>query len=368
MRVLVTGASGNVGTSVLAALAGEPAVQEIVGLARRLPEASFEKTRWQQADVTRDDLVALFKGVDVVIHLAWLIQPSRDETLTWRVNVQGSARVFAAVASAGVPALVHASSVGAYAPGPDAPPVDESWPTTGIASSFYSRHKAEVEHQLDRFQAEHPDIRTVRLRPALTFRREAATGIRRLFIGPLLPNRFVRPGVLPVLPYPRGLRTQAVHSLDVGHAYRLAAVNPVDGAFNIAAEPVLDAHAIADVLGARPLQIPVELVRGGAWASWKLRLQPSSPGWLDMGMLSPIMDTTRAREILGWQAQTDAMQTLRELLHGLHDRAGLDTPPLDPAGSGRLRINEFLTGVGATDRVSRAPVDSGRSLAPKRRG
>src|SRR4051794_25887183 len=98
MRVLVTGASGNVGTSVLAALAEEPSVTEIVGVARRLPRAGFEKTSWRRADVTRDDLPALFKGADVVIHLAWLIQPSRDEALTRRVNVEGSARVFAAVA------------------------------------------------------------------------------------------------------------------------------------------------------------------------------------------------------------------------------------------------------------------------------
>jgi UDP-glucose 4-epimerase len=352
MRVLITGASGNVGTSVLAALAHEPSVTEIVGIARRLPRAHFEKTSWRRADITRDELLPLFKGADVVVHLAWLIQPSRDEALTRRVNVEGSARVFAAVASAGVPALVYASSVGAYSPGPGARAVDESWPTNGIASSFYSRHKAEVERLLDRFEAEHADVRTVRLRPALTFKRDAATGIRRLFIGPLLPNRLLRPGLLPALPYPRGLRTQAVHSLDVGEAYRLAAVKPVRGAFNIAAEPVLDARAIASVVRARPLELSPSVVRGAAWASWKLRLQPTSPGWLDMGIGSPIMQTTRAREQLGWQPGRSATQALGELLEGLREGAGLQTPPLDPASSGPLRAREFATGVGAVDRLS----------------
>jgi UDP-glucose 4-epimerase len=352
MRVLVTGATGNVGTSVLAALAEEPSVEQVIGIARRLPGARFEKTSWQCADVTRDDLVTLFRGADVVIHLAWLIQPSRDEALTRRVNVEGSARVFAAVASAGVPALVYASSVGAYAPGPHAQAVDESWPTTGISSSFYSRHKAEVERLLDRFQEEHPDVRTVRLRPALIFKREAATGIRRLFMGPLLPNRLVRPDILPALPYPRGLQTQAVHSLDVGHAYRLAVVKTVQGAFNIAAEPVLDARTIGQALDTRPLELSAALVRRAASASWKLRLQPTSPGWLDMGMLSPIMDTRRAQRELGWKASMNAVQTLRELLQGIREGAGLQTPPLDPASSGPLRAREFATGVGATDRLS----------------
>jgi nucleoside-diphosphate-sugar epimerase len=350
VRVVVTGASGNVGTSVLQALAEDRTVNEIVGLARRLPSRSFAKTKWRRTDVSRDELASLFKGADAVIHLAWLIQPSRDESLTRRVNVEGSARVFEAVARAGVPALVYASSVGAYAPGPGERPVDESWPATGIASSFYSRHKAEVEGLLDRFEAEYADVRTVRLRPALTFKRDAATGIRRLFMGPLLPNRLVRPGVLPALPYPRGLRTQTVHSLDVGEAYRLAATKPVTGAFNIASEPILDEALIAEVLAARTVRLAPAIVRRAVWASWKLRLQPTSPGWLDMGMLSPIMDTARAHEKLGWKPLFDTEATLRELLDGLREGAGIQTPPLDPADSGPLRSREFATGVGATDK------------------
>jgi uncharacterized protein YbjT (DUF2867 family) len=56
MRVVVTGATGNVGTSVLAALAGEPAVDSIVGLARRRPAVVWPKVEWRVADVTSDDL------------------------------------------------------------------------------------------------------------------------------------------------------------------------------------------------------------------------------------------------------------------------------------------------------------------------
>ena len=53
-----------------------------------------------------DDLASLFEGADVVIHLAWLIQPSRDEGLTWRVNVEGSRNVLAACAEAARPPVV----------------------------------------------------------------------------------------------------------------------------------------------------------------------------------------------------------------------------------------------------------------------
>ncbi len=64
LRVVVTGATGNVGTSVLEALGAEPAVKEIAGLARRLPEMRMPEVEWVQADVVEDDLVPIFEGAD----------------------------------------------------------------------------------------------------------------------------------------------------------------------------------------------------------------------------------------------------------------------------------------------------------------
>ncbi|HXQ88916.1 MAG TPA: NAD-dependent epimerase/dehydratase family protein, partial [Solirubrobacterales bacterium] len=131
MRVVVTGASGNVGTSVLEALADEPEVESVVGLARRVPDAPFPKVEWVGADVTETELTPIFSGADAVVHLAWAIQPSRDETLTERINLGGTRQVLDAVARAGVETLVYASSVGAYGPGPKRRRVDESWPVDG---------------------------------------------------------------------------------------------------------------------------------------------------------------------------------------------------------------------------------------------
>src|ERR671923_1136660 len=200
MRIVVVGASGNVGTSLLAALADEPAVDSVLGIARRLPEVRYPKVDWAQANVSGSKLDPLFRGADVVIHLAWLIQPGRDLATLRATNVEGSARVFEAVATAGVPALVYASSVGAYSPGPKDRFVDESWPTDGIATSFYARHKAAVERLLDTFEHEHPSVRSVRLRPGLIFKREAASGVRRLFVGPFFPTMLARHGVAGLIP------------------------------------------------------------------------------------------------------------------------------------------------------------------------
>jgi UDP-glucose 4-epimerase len=353
MRVVVLGASGNAGTSVLAALAHEERVEEVIGVARRIPKASFEKVSWRSADISdpNTELAGLMRGADCVVHLAWLIQPSRDESITHATNVEGSQRVFEAAAKAGVPAIVYASSVGAYAPGPKDRAVDETWPTTGIPSSFYARHKAAVERILDSFEAANPDIRVVRLRPGLIFKRSAATGIRRLFAGPLLPSPLVRRDLIALIPRHPRLVFQAVHSIDVGEAYRLAIVrDDAHGAYNVAADPVLDPPELARILGARTVPVPAKLLRAAADITWRLRLQPTSPGWLDMGLAVPVMDTSRARNELGWNPRHSAADALLELLDGMRDGAGVQTPPLAPETSGPARVREVLTGVGRTSR------------------
>jgi UDP-glucose 4-epimerase len=344
-RVVVTGATGNVGTSVVAALAADPRVASILGVARRLPQWSAPRTEWVRADVARDDLVGLFRDADVVIHLAWLIQPTHSPLITWRTNVGGSLRVFKAAAEAGVRALVYASSVGAYSPGPKDAAVAEDWPTNGWPTASYTREKAYVERSLDVFELDHPDIRVVRLRPGFIFKRESASGQRRLFIGPLLPNQLVRPGLVPILPDLPGLRFQAVHTADIAEAYRLAALSEVRGAFNVAAEPVVDAALLADIFGARIVSLPRWPVRAAVWLAWQLHLVPASPYLFDAFMRLPIMDTSRARTELGWTPRYSSREALEEFLGGLRDGAGMSTPPLEPKVPGG-RAHEVRTGVG----------------------
>ncbi len=348
MKVVVFGATGNVGTSVVRALSEDPAIERVTGVARRLPALDVRKTAWIQADITSSPLVPILDGADAVIHLAWAIQPSRDDQALRSTNVDGSLRVFDAVSKARVPTLVYASSVGAYSRGPKDREVDESWPTGGIETSFYSRHKAEVESHLDDFERGEPGVRVVRLRPGLIFKREAATEIRRLFLGPLVPRFAFSPRALVAVPDIPRLRFQAVHTDDVAEAYRLALLDEnARGAYNVAADPVLDPSVLADALGARPIKASARVIRGLAAATWRARLQPTPEGWLDMGLGVPLMSSRRARDELGWAPRKDATATLKELLDGLRAGAGLDSPPLDPASSGTARANEFRTGVGA---------------------
>ena len=68
----------------------------------------------------------------------------------------------------------------------------------------------------------------------------------------------------------------------------------------VAADPVLTPDELGRILGARPVPVPAKLLRLGADLTWRAHLQPTSPGWVDMGLAVPVMDTTRARTELGW--------------------------------------------------------------------
>jgi len=330
MRVAVVGATGNVGTSVLRSLGQDQEIEEIRGISRRLPAATFDKTHFVAADIASQRLAPLFEGMDAVIHLGWRIQSAHDAAELERANIVGSQRVFDAVAAANVPTLIYASSIGAYSKGPKDRAVDESWPTDGIPTSLYSSQKARVERLLDVFEAKRPQIRVVRMRPALIFKREAGTEIRRLFAGPWWPRGLFSPAFLKVVPYNARLRFQSVHSLDVGHAFWLALKQDVRGAFNLAAEPVLTSPVLAALLDARQVSMSHAFLRGLAAVTWRMRLQHSDPGWVDLCLDSPLVDSTRARTVLGWEPTRTSLEALRELLQGIREGAGLRTPPLAP--------------------------------------
>jgi nucleoside-diphosphate-sugar epimerase len=321
MRIVVTGATGNVGTSLVALLGDDPAVDVVVGVARRRPTWYPPKVDWVQADIAVDDLEPIVDGADAVVHLSWLIQPARDARAMWATNVVGTRRLADAVARTHVPALIAASSVGAYSPAEAGQVVDESWPTDGTPESTYSWQKALEERTLDVLAERRPACRVVRVRPALIFKRDSARHVRNLFVGHLLPL-----GLLPVEVVARAvahlpLAFQVVHAHDVATAIHRCLLTEVRGAFNLAAPGVLG-HASR--LGP-PL---VGAARPMLGAAWRARLVPVDPGWLALAASAPLMSTERATTELGWAPTRDASTVLWELLGGLRDDAAFPTPPL----------------------------------------
>jgi nucleoside-diphosphate-sugar epimerase len=333
VRIVVTGASGNVGSAVLRRLvaAGK---HDILGLARRVPEsgAPFDEVDWQSVDLTDPAaaraLTEAFRGADAVVHLAWGFQPSHDLAFLEELGVGGTRRVLEAVAAADVPHLVHMSSVGTYSPKRDDRPVDESWPTNGVPTSPYSQHKAAAERLLDGHQRAYPDRAITRLRPGIVGQRSAGSGLLRYVLPAVVPARVI--GLVPVLPLDRGLVIPIVHADDVADAVQRVVEGRVPGPFNLSADPPVTSAAIAGVLGARLVHVPAPALRAALTLAWKARVEQLDPGWLDLGFAVPLMDTSRAARELGWVAQVDALSVLEETVAGMRDGASDASPVLRP--------------------------------------
>ncbi|MBD0708810.1 MULTISPECIES: NAD-dependent epimerase/dehydratase family protein [unclassified Streptomyces] len=332
-RVVVTGATGNVGTSLVRALADEPRVGSVLGLARRRPDLDVPGVEWAEVDLSEEGheprLAGYVAEADAVVHLAWRFGPTHDPAETWRTNVLGAVRVFDAVAAARVPVLVHASSVGAYSPGPSGgAPVSEAWPTHGWPEAAYTREKAYLERVLDTFERDHPLVRVVRMRPAFLFKEEAASEQRRIFAGRFFPGQLIRPDLLPLLPEFEGLRFQVLHTEDAADAYLRALLRDVRGPFNLAAEPVLDAATLGGLLNAKPVRVPAGAVRGALSAAWHLRLVPASPGLFEALRQLPLLATERARRELEWEPKKSSLEAVEAFLRGVRSGKGESTGPL----------------------------------------
>jgi UDP-glucose 4-epimerase len=335
MRIAVTGATGNIGTALLRRL-GQSGGHQVTGLARRLPDAGIGpaglEVDWVSVDLTDDacfgTLRQAFEGADAVVHLAWGFQPSHDLAYLEELGVGGTRRVLDAVTEAGVPHLVHMSSVGAYSPKQDDEPVDESWPTGGVPTSRYSRHKAAAEALLDELEAAGHDTLVTRMRPGIVGQRSAGSALLRYGVPALVPAKAI--DLVPVLPMDRRLVIPMVHADDVADAIERVLTRKAGGAFNLMAEPPMTAQRIADALGARLVHVPSPVVRTLMSAAWHARIQQVDTGWLDMGFALPMLDTTRASRELGWSPTVDAMTVLREVLSGMRDTAAGRTPVLRP--------------------------------------
>jgi UDP-glucose 4-epimerase len=324
LTVAVTGPTGEIGISAVDALEREPDVTRIVGMARRpfdLAARGWTKTEYRQGDILdRGAVDALVTDADVVVHLAYLIMGSRDESR--RINLQGTRNVFEATVAAERPRrLVYTSSVAAYGYHSDNPiPLTEDVPTRGSKEHYYSEQKAECEALL-REVTDGSDLEVYVLRPCIVAGPKApalADSMPWRQLSKRLPSAlrgaagFIQ-GILPLMPDP-GIAMQLVHHDDVATAIALAAVGAGEpGAYNLAADGEVSLAEVAKATGTRSIRVPHALAVAASEVVARLPMVPAAAEWIHVGRGSVVMDTHRAKDVLGWRPQYTSRETLAAL-------------------------------------------------------
>jgi nucleoside-diphosphate-sugar epimerase len=323
LSVAVTGPTGNIGVAALRALDSSPAVGRVIGMARRPFDPAAHglsaKVNYQRGDVLdRASVEALVDGADVVVHLAFIIMGDPDEAQ--RINTEGSRNVFEATVAANAKRLVYTSSVAAYGFHADNPqPLTEDVPPRGTEDFYYSAHKAALEGALD-------DCLDGTTTEAYVFRPCIVAGAGALLLIEttvrMLPIygqlRLLRqaldqiPFLGPVLPDP-GIEFQLVHTEDVAAALRGAVEGTgPPGRYNLAGPGTMTVGRMARACGWWSVPVPGAAVAALSGMADRVPGLPSEVEWLDAFRQPVLMDTTKAREELGWEPRWDAEETIAD--------------------------------------------------------
>jgi nucleoside-diphosphate-sugar epimerase len=327
LTVAVTGPTGTFGFGLVPLLQSEERVERIVGIARRPfdpNEHGWTKMEYRQGDVREPDaLKDAFNGAQVVVHLAFMITGNASRETIRAINVEGTLNAFRAAAAAGAKRFVYASSVAAYGFHSDNPVgMTEDWPVRPAAHLFYAQEKAELEQLLGEESEQHPELDLYLLRPPIVLGPHAM-GAKDALPGPVaavgkrlleLVSRIPVPVPAPAPDTP----VQFIHEDDVGQAlFKCVVGSGPPGAYNIAGDGVLTGSDIARELGLSPISIPAGVVyrAAGAAASFpKPGFAPPAADWVEAASHPAIMDTTKAREELGWSPKYTGVEALRATL------------------------------------------------------
>lgn len=346
MRIVVVGATGNIGTALLRAAGASGAVTSIDAVSRRGPGSlappAGVAVRHHELDVAgRADssgnraLAHLASGADAVVHLAW--SWDRSPEVASAANAAISANVLRAARHARQ--VVVGSCATAYAPSYELTPRGEDWPVTGVAASSSSMDKVGLEQLTDRFATECPRVVVTRVRAATTLQESVGAALlRRQLTGRLpLPGRSRG---IPVLVWPKGLRIQVAHADDVAATILAAVERRSPGAFNIASPQVLTGEDVAAAIGAGRL---VEISREAASTAHRvargMHLVRSGPGLLASLDAQPVLDTSRAADLLGVRASWSAADVVAAAARGIAARREGWTPALSRASEQRQHLD-----------------------------
>ncbi|MEP7126943.1 MAG: NAD-dependent epimerase/dehydratase family protein [Byssovorax sp.] len=326
--VLVTGASGFVGSSLLASY---PGARTRIGLLRpgRSGDARDGLSFRTIESWTEEALTRAFTGVDAVVHAASVVHhPGATEAEYARFNVEGTRALIQACKAAGVKRLVFISTIKVYGEEPRAGVIDESTPVVG--DSPYGRTKIEAE-QLVLAAAGQGGLSTAVLRLCPVFGRGDKSNVQTM-IRAIARRRFVLPGG-------GRNRKSIVHISTVTEVARAAVDSDAPGVFLVADSEAPTMRELADTMARvlrapRPPSVPEPLVRGALTAleavfSLSGKKAPFTREQLRKLLEPTVCSPRRAQADLGASCHVDLEQAIADETRWLREAALLPAQRVD---------------------------------------
>jgi UDP-glucose 4-epimerase len=320
MRYVITGGSGYIGTRLVDLLSRRGDTERIVICDLVPPRGYKPKTEFERLDVR--DRAAVHSVLerseaDVLVHLAFILNPSHDEHLMYDVDVNGTHNVLEAAADAGTGQVLVTSSAVAYGAFPDNPvPLTEDDPVRGVAGFSYARDKTESDRLCQLWAATHPERVMTIVRPCIVF-------------GPNVDNSLVRLWTKQPFSVDTGhldQKIQFVHEDDVVEAVTGLLLGRHAGAFNVAGAGEMTTRECAELIGSPIRKMPLRAYRGLARAMWAARLSEAPPGQIDFGLYPWIVSTEKLERTTGWRPAHTSRETF-EITMRAHGKVPPDGPP-----------------------------------------
>jgi UDP-glucose 4-epimerase len=294
--VLITGASGFIGSSLVATLADTSDDLRIVALDVREAPADVRRdgVHYVTGDI-RDRSIEKYLveyEVDTVVHLAAIVSPGKGDTraFEYSVDVLGTRNILEICVQYGVRQLIVTSSGAAYGYYADNPElIHEDQVLRGNETFAYSDHKRQVEEMLADYRAQHPELAQLILRPGTILGEQVGNQITAIFEKPVILG--VAGSATPFV---------FIWDRDVVACLVKGIRERREGIFNLAGDGAMPLAEIAHVVGKPYVAIPAPLIRAALRVLKPLGLSQYGPEQVDFLRYRPVLSNEALKRDFGY--------------------------------------------------------------------
>lgn len=306
-RIAITGSSGYYGRNLIEHARLESPETRILGI-DVVPPSDIAPDEFVQADVRHPDVrtaLASFRP-DTIVHLAFVVNPMRDNRQMSDINIGGTQNVFEAVRTLRPRRFLMASSATAYGAWPDNPiPIHEDWRLKARETFQYAADKTAIEASIRALADELPDVAVSWTRPVIIGGKGVSNYLSRFVLH--IPIIFLPDGVDVPLHF--------VHEDDCVAATWEILRRDARGPFNVGPNDCVPLTKLARLTNRRVLKVPFWTFKLATTIWWGLRLPifDFPPSLHDFIRHPWVVAPTRLQNELGFQFRYSSEETLLEM-------------------------------------------------------